>query len=372
MYQGRIHPELSSLQSDWGVHLHGAVDYVRNPAWKKNYKLAQDEFRALHGFALDAQPFTVTTPNDGTPAFLTTLIDPDVIDVLLAPNKAAQLIGEVQKGSWLDETVMFTMVEPTGEVTSYGDFNTGGRSGVNMQFPQRQSYLYQVIKEYGEREMERAGLTKVNWKSELDKAAALALNKFQNRTYFFGVAGLQNYGLINDPSLSAALTPATKAGGGTAWINSSGVFIATANEIYADIQMLVSKLIAQTQGIIEMEDAMTLAMSPNTQVALTTTNSFGITARELIEKNFPGIKIKTAPQYGKRSTLNPEGVGAGEMLQLIADSVEGMDTAFCAYNEKMRSHPVIPDLSSWKQKTTQGTWGTVIRRPMAVASMIGV
>ena len=37
------------------------------------------------------------------------------------------------------------------------------------------------------------------------------LNKFSNLTYFFGVQGLQNYGLLNDPHLNASLTPATKA-----------------------------------------------------------------------------------------------------------------------------------------------------------------
>lgn len=375
MYQGRSSPQLAELSAKWGVHYHGGVAVMprdRVADWKRDYRIAQDEFRNLHGFALDAQPFTSTSPNDGIPAFLTTLVDPEIIDILLAPNKAAEIMGEVQKGTWLDETMMFTMVEPTGEVTSYGDFNNGGHAGVNMQFPQRQSYLYQIVKEYGEREEERAGLAKVNWANEINKAAVVALNKFQNRTYCFGVAGLQNYGLLNDPSLSAALTPATKAAGGTAWINSSDVFVASANEIFADIQMLLSKIIAQTQGIVEISDKFTLGMSPRTAVALTTTNSFGITAEEMIKKSFSNIEIKTMPQYGKRGTLNPEGVGAGEMLQLIADNVEGMDTGYCAYSVKAHSHPVIRDLSSFKQKQSQSTWGCIIRRPLAIATMVGV
>src|SRR5678815_1413984 len=111
-----------------------------------------------------------------------------------------------------DRTIMFTMLEPLGETTSYGDFNNGGHAGLNMQFPQRQAYLYQIVKMYGELEAERAGLAKVSWVNEIDKAAVLVLNKYQNRTYFFGVAGLANYGLLNDPTLSAPLTPATKAG----------------------------------------------------------------------------------------------------------------------------------------------------------------
>src|SRR4029077_11942485 len=96
-------------------------------------------------------------------------------------------------------------------------------------------YLFQTIKQYGERELERAGLARINWVSELDKAAATVLNKFSNLTYFFGVTGLQTYGLINDPNLPATLTPATKAGGGLAWFTASGAPNATANEVYNDI-----------------------------------------------------------------------------------------------------------------------------------------
>src|SRR6185503_6176542 len=131
----------------------------------------------------------------------------------------------------------FPVVEHTGEVSSYGDYSMNGRAGVNTNWPQRQAYLFQTIKEYGERELERAGLARISWVSEIDKGAATVLNKFQNLTYFFGVQGLQNYGLLNDPNLSAALTPATKAAGGVKWVL-SGVINATANEVYADIQAI--------------------------------------------------------------------------------------------------------------------------------------
>jgi hypothetical protein len=100
---------------------------------------------------------------------------------------------------------------------------------------------------YGERELERAGLARINWISELDVAAATVMSKFQNLTYFFGVKGLQNYGLLNDPNLGPSLTPAPKAAGGVAWIK-SGAIVATASEIYADIQALYFQLVVQTAG----------------------------------------------------------------------------------------------------------------------------
>ena len=71
--------------------------------------------------------------------------------------KAAEIFGEVKKGDWTTETAMFMLVEPTGEVSSYGDYNNNGVSGANVNFPQRQSYHYQVFTRWGEREVARAG-----------------------------------------------------------------------------------------------------------------------------------------------------------------------------------------------------------------------
>jgi len=87
-------PDFDMLEDAWGIHT-SAVDYVK-PEWKQNFRLA-----------MDAQPTLITTPNSGIPAFLTTIIDPQILKVLLAPNKAATIFGEVKKGTWLDQTAMF-------------------------------------------------------------------------------------------------------------------------------------------------------------------------------------------------------------------------------------------------------------------------
>lgn len=330
-----------------------------------------EQFRYNYEMALDAIPTTFTTANSAVPAILTTLIDPEVFEILFSPSKAAEILGEVRKGTWLDDVAMFPVAEATGEVSSYGDFNENGRAGVNTNWPTRQSYLFQVIKEYGEREMERAGLARLNWVSELDKSAALSLNKFANYTYFFGVRGLSNYGLLNDPNLSASLTPGTKAAGGTAWIL-NGQINATANEIYLDFEALFYQLVVQTGGLIDRNSPMVAAMSPGSEVALTATNSFNVNVSDLLKKNFPNLKVVTAVQYGLTTATNPQGNAGGNIVQLIVQEVEGQRTGYAAYNEKQRAHPVIRAMSSFRQKVTAGTWGTVLRFPAGITSMIGV
>jgi hypothetical protein len=331
-----------------------------------------DEFRTNFDMAMDAQPQLITSPSAAIPVFLTTMIDPEVFRILFTPNKAATILGERKKGTWLDQTAMFPVVESVGEVTSYGDFNENGHTGVNMGWPQRQNYLFQTIEEYGELELERAGLARLNYVAELDRSAATVMDRFLNYSYFFGIGGLQNYGMLNDPNLGATLAPATKAAGGVKWITAGGAINATANEIYADIQALFIQLVAQSGGLVQFDTKMVLAMSPASHAALTTTNSFGVSVMDLLQKNFPNIRIEIAVQYGALSSANPQGVAAGNFIQLIATQIEGQDYGYAAFSEKMRAHPVIRAMSSFKKKLSGGTWGSVIRMPMLVASMTGM
>jgi hypothetical protein len=331
-----------------------------------------DDFKDDYNLAMDAMPTMVTGLNSAVPFMLTTMIDPQVYKVLFAPNKAATIFGEVRKGTWLDQTAMFPIVEHVGEVTTYGDYNEGGHAGANTNWPQRQSYLFQTSKEYGDLELERAGLGRINWVSELDQAAALVMNKFANLTYFFGLAGLQNYGLINDPALGAALTPGTKAAGGQGWFTVGGVPNATANEVYNDILAIFTQLVRQTAGLVDRESKLCLALDPASHVALGFVNVYGLIARKMLEDEFANLRIETAVQYGARTASNPQGNAAGNLVQLIAEDLEGQDTGYCAFNEKMRSGTIVRAVSSYKQKLTGGTWGAIIRMPAAIASMVGI
>lgn len=343
------HTDFARLEREWGIALM-AQDYM------------PDDFRSNFAGAMDAQPSLVTTASGGIPAWMTYYVDPEVIRVLQSPNQGAEILGETKRGDWTTTTAVFPVVENTGSIATYGDYNADGRSSANATFPNRQSYLFQTVIEYGDREVELAGEARLNWVSELQMSAAMTLDKFMDYTYHFGVEGLENYGLLNDPALSTALTPATKAAGGTAWVD-SGVVVATANEIATDVQSLFLQLVSQTKGRVTKNDKLTLAMSPTSEVAMTTTNSFNVNVTDILKKNFPNLEIKTSIRYE---------AAAGNYVQLIADRYDGKQTGYCAFNEKMRDHRIVPDLSSFKQKKTSGTWGAVIRYPMAVSQMLGV
>jgi hypothetical protein len=63
---------------------------------------------------------------------------------------------------------------------------------------------------------------------------------------------------------------------------------------------------------------------------------------------------------------------AGNLVQLIAPELQGQKTGWPAFTEKLRTHRLVVDLSSFRMKISAGTWGTVLRQGFAVASMLGV
>jgi hypothetical protein len=302
------------------------------------------------GMAMDAEPAINLAANAGIPAYLANWLDPKVIEVLYAPMKAAVILGETKKGDWTTATVQFLVAESTGEVSSYGDYSNNGSVSSNVDFPVRQSYHYQTFTQWGEKEIAMAGLAKIDWVNRLNVASVLVLNKYQNQTYFFGVAGLQNYGLLNDPNLSAPITP-------TATWNT-----ATPQQIYADIVRLFAQLQTQAQGTIDANQEMVLALSPQNEVNLLGTNQYNVNVKDQIKKNFPNLRIENAVEYGTQ---------AGPLVQMIALNVDGQETGTCAFTEKLRAHNIVIDSSSYKQKKSQGTLGTVLFRTFLISQMLG-
>lgn len=334
----------AKLAMDYGIHFHGhsPVDYLNRDI----------------GLATDAQPSPVTASNSGIPAYLVNYVDPEVVRVLVTPMRFGEIFGEQKKGDWTTATAQFPVAEAVGDVETYGDYQNGGNATANFNWVPRQSYHYQTVTQWGELELERMGTARIDYAAQLNAASALALNKAGNRIYAFGVEGLENYGALNDPSLPAPITPAaTGTGDSMLWDDKDGA------GIYNDIQRLYAQLQRQMRGYIDRSTPMTLALSPVAETNLTKTNQYNVNVSDQLSKNFPNLRIETAVEYETES---------GELVQLIANQIDGQQTAYAAFTEKMRAHPVKIELSSFKQKKSAGNWGTVIRRPLAVASMQGV
>jgi hypothetical protein len=207
-----------------------------------------------------------------------------------------------------------------------------------------------VFTQWGEKEIAYLGLAGIDAASRKNVASALALNKFQNKSYFLGIAGLQNYGLLNDPALLPSITPTTP------WVS------ATADQAANNVVDLYVQLVAQSNGLVRSNTRLTLACSPTREAVLKRVNSFGLSPAKLIADTLPNVTIKSAPEYQ---------TSAGELMQLIVDEMEGQETCTAAFTEKMRAHAIVVGNSNYSQKKSQGTWGTIVFRPVLIASSIG-
>lgn len=309
--------------------------------------------------AFDAQPGLITQPGAGVPNVFTTYYDPKLIEVLLTPNNAVKLYGERRLGDWTDDQVGFPMIESVGETTSYGDYNEGGGMvTANAQWEYRQPYLFQTFTNWGDREADRMGRGRIDWVARQNISAAIAHDKFYNSSAFYGIAGLANYGSLNDPSLSAALTPGLKVEGGTLWVK------ALAQEILADFQAMFAQLQVQTGSNLEMDDELVVGMHSVSENYLANTNSYGlVSAIDLVKKTYPNIRIQQAPQFLSGTTYS---------AQMFAPRIQGQETIEIGFNEKMRAHRMIYGTSSAKQKKSSGTVGALIYRPVALTIMAGI
>ncbi len=351
----RIAADSRALMDAHGIC--GPATHFIEDGWRGQNGLTQ-AFDALPHLAFDAQPALLTTANSAIPALFTTIMDPQVVAVLQTPVRAAEIYGETKRGDWTTAFVEFPFVEPTGEVSSYGDWNNNGSVGANVNWMGRQSYHFQTIGQWGERELARYGVAGIDYVSQVEAAAALVTTKFLNKSYFFGVSGLLNFGALNDPTLITPISPLTKAAGGTLWSN------ATAVEVFNDVNALFNQLVIQMGGwVVNSDMKMKLTMPSSLISNLNKVSSFNVSAMQTIKGTFPNLTIETAPEYA---------TSGGNLMQLIIEDFEGVRTAFCAFTEKQRSHAVVTDLSGWKQKKSAGTWGWVNRRSICIAQMLGI
>ncbi|AOK04073.1 hypothetical protein WK25_06075 [Burkholderia latens] len=330
--------------SAYGIHLAPGAE------------LLNDASKAKLVAAMDAAGPLVTQPNNGIPQMLTNYFDPRVIEVLVAPMNAELLYPPVQKGDWTTTTATFMTVESTGETATYGDYSGNGMSSHNVNFPARQNYGFQTNTQWGDKQMAVAAKARVDYAARQQLASALILRKKENAIFLFGVAGLQNYGLTNDPALSAPVAPTTGAGG-TTWD------VKTSDEIYADFVLLWKNLIAAGNGLINTKSRVKVGIPNVSEQNLTKQNSYGQVLRDRLKLAYPNMEIETIPEFATAS---------GNLVQMIAQDVEGQPTGELAYAERMRAHGVVRRDSSYSEKKSGHAFGAVLYYPNFIQQMLGV
>jgi len=299
--------------------------------------------------AMDAA--LATDPNSAVPYIYTALLDPLVIDILTAPRNARKIFREAKKGDWTVPYMQFRVNEIAGRATPYTDYGKGGMADVNVNYPTREQYVFQTTIRYGEREMAVAGKANIQLVSDKQRAAATVIDNDSNKFYCLGVQGKEIYGLLNDPNIEAAMPLAQP------W-SAKGPM-----EIYGDFLALFQKLVRQSQGLIDNNSDLVLALAPDAVVQFETPNQYGLTPYGLLKKYAPNCDVVSLPELA--------GGAMGNTIYLAAKKILDSPVAHLAYSEKIRFLQVVPQASSYEQKAYATTYGCVLYYPFAVAMAAG-
>lgn len=301
----------------------------------------------------------VTVPNSAVPAELLAYYDPRIIDIVTRPRKAREIANEVQKGDWTTPFAKFRVNELTGSTQPYSDFGQSRTSGVNYNWITREQYVFQTLIEYGDYEEAVSAAAKIQYAADKQRAAAHVIDVDANLFYLMGVQGRDIFGLLNEPTLSPAISPLPSGQGGSVlWADK------TTQQIYDDILALFAELVAQCDGWVDEKSALTLAVSPAASVQFGKATDFNISVRKMLADNFSNLNIITLPELADDTS--------GESIRMSADDMAGNPSEELGYSDKIRAGRIVPDVSSLRQKWTSTTYGAIIYYPQAVATMRGI
>lgn len=304
-----------------------------------------------------------TQPNIGAPAALYTYLDPRIIEVLFGVTNATQFFEKSKIGEFADDYATFQVEEIAGQVSPYSDFAEGVTSDVNYDFPVRQNFRYQTTIKYGDLETEKMARARVALPARKQNAAAQIIARAENKFQLYGVEGMEIYGMLNDPNLPATIAPISVNSKST-WADKIAADPNNAATlVFNDVNKLWQELSKNNGGHLDVNSPIVLGVSNKMIGYLTQPNQYGKTAKVMLQENYPNIKFVQLPELS---------TSAGEMLYMTVTDLYGEETGFCAFSRAFQLGRLVPDLSSFSQKASAGTWGCVIRRPSLVATMTGI
>lgn len=308
--------------------------------------------------AMDAAIPLITGANVALPELFASYVDPEVIEILTAPLAAESLFEPAKTAEWKDDVSVMKEIEAVARTAAYSDFGKGVTSDVNINFPTREHYRFQTLIEVGDLETERTAAAKINLLSEKQQAAARAIAQDRNEFALFGVAGLDIYGLLNEPNLPSAITPTTE-GGQTAWATKGAV------GIYNDVLKLFADMQTRTQGLVKFDTPMVLAIPPSVAGYMAGITNLGVApVMEMITRHFPNLRVEPVPQLKDEAGV--------EKAMLIAQEISGKKVGRMGFSDLLRTSRTVMGHTSLSQKWSAGTTGCMLYRPMGVSTMTGI
>jgi len=292
---------------------------------------------------------------------------PGIVRTMTTARKIDRLVGVTVGGSWEDEEVIQTILEPTGLAVPYGDYTNVPLASWNPAYERRSIVRFEAGLKVGVLEEARAARASINSATEKRAAAAMALDLQRNRVGFYGYNGGVNrtYGFLNDPNLPAYVTVPNGAAASPLW--STKTFL----EITADIRAALGALQTNSGDIIDPETTkIVLALPTTLGQYLTVTSTYGNSVRDWMKETYPNIRVETAPELVGAN-------GGANVFYLYAEKVEdgssdGGETFVQIVPAKMKTLGVDQQAKAYVEDYTNALAGVMVKRPFAVVRRSGI
>ncbi len=314
-------------------------------------------------FVAPATAASVPTPVQ----FLQTWL-PGFIKVMTSARKIDDLIGVKTIGSWEDQEIVQGIVEPAATATEYGDFTNIPLASWNTNFIKRTIVRGELGIQVGLLEEGRSAAMRLSSAEKKRQGSAVGLEIFRNAVGFYGwnSGNNQTFGFLNDPNLPAYISSSVTGG----WGSANGTFQA----ITGDIRMAVVQLRTQSQDQIDPEKVeMTLALPTDKVDYLTVTTDYGVSVRDWLKQTYEKIRVQSAPELGGAdSGEDVFYLFAEEISAEIDGSTDGGETFVQLVQTKFVTLGVEKRAKSYIEDYSNGTAGTLCKRPWAIVRVAGI
>lgn len=323
--------------------------------------------RLAQGFM--ANDSAVFSPiSNGVLEYFTTVFNNKLIKQILQTTPSTLMTESWQQGMFGTTDVFVPTISYAGGSKQYDDLSGAGESSVNIAWVPRQTVTLQRTIAYGDLTQAQMAMAKIPYVEQMREGLASLTNLDINAINFKGFAGLNVFGLLNDPSLNPTIVSPDSIG----TPSSSLWYYKTYDEIIHDIQSMFNSIIQISGGQASYDDVeCILGLPPACMVSLTKQNSLGtMTVRGYLDQVFPKMKIVQVQNY--QGTGSPIGSSTPNYAQLIFKQLNGQDVAYNVFSTLWNSHGVVRLISSYAEKISYVVSGSFLALPLGVATISGI
>lgn len=355
---------MEKKQSPIHLHMNGRLVIKRGPARVgADSKLTHEDLRNL-GLGFKALDSALTGPAKAGGAMLSHMLQtwlPGTLRTITQVRNIDEIIGITTVGSWEDELISLRVAEPAAKAELYGDTTNIPLADYGQSVESRTVVRFEQGFQVGKLEEARQGRIGYQAANEKRKAATESLDIARNQVGFYGFNSTDTnlYGLLNEPSLSAYMSPTA------AWLTS------TFDQLTADFIRMVTKLETQMGGNLQDTASLVFVLPTGYRAIMAkySQTGSGLTFRAWLEENYPNLRIVTTPEFKAANGgldvayLFVENAGdADDSEGTSASAIQAVPVRYQVLGSENRIKGYIED-------AVNATAGIFILRPWAFARM---